>query len=103
MSLLAVSARAHECALEGPFNQFCVCASLRRSMRSVSIDLSTSVKAALKVLLDTQANLTTTQRRVATGLRVGTAKDNATYWTIATKTRSDIGAVSAVQDALGLA
>lgn len=69
----------------------------------MSIDLSTSVKAALKVLLDAQANLTTTQRRVATGLRVGTAKDNATYWTIATKTRSDIGAVSAVQDALGLA
>jgi flagellin len=69
----------------------------------VSVDLNPSVRVALDVLRDTQANLTTTQRQVATGYRVGTAKDNATYWQIATRTRSDIGAVSAVQDALGLA
>jgi flagellin len=51
----------------------------------------------------TQSSLTTTQRHVSSGLRVQTAADNATYWEIATKTRTDVGALSAVQDALGLA
>lgn len=36
------------------------------------------------------------------GLRVKTASDNAAYWSIATTMRSDNGALSAVQDALGL-
>ncbi len=43
-----------------------------------------------------------TQRQVATGLRVDQASDNAAYWSIATTMRSDTGALSAVQDALGL-
>ncbi len=43
-----------------------------------------------------------TQRQVATGLRVDQASDNAAYWSIATTMRSDNGALSAVQDALGL-
>ncbi len=43
-----------------------------------------------------------TQARVSSGLRVGTASDNAAYWSIATTMRSDNMALSAVQDALGL-
>lgn len=43
-----------------------------------------------------------TQRQVATSLRVDQASDNAAYWSIATTMRSDNGALSAVQDALGL-
>lgn len=39
---------------------------------------------------------------ISSGLRVGEAKDNAAYWSIATTMRSDNKALSAVQDALGL-
>jgi flagellin len=39
---------------------------------------------------------------VSSGLRVGEAKDNAAYWSIATTMRSDNMSLSAVQDALGL-
>ncbi|OMP68935.1 flagellin N-terminal helical domain-containing protein, partial [Agrobacterium tumefaciens] len=44
----------------------------------------------------------TPQDRVSSGQRVGEASDNAAYWSIATTMRSDNGALSAVQDALGL-
>ncbi|ENN87709.1 putative flagellin protein [Rhizobium freirei PRF 81] len=40
---------------------------------------------------------------MSSGLRVQTVQDDATYWKISTSTRTDIGAISAVQDALGLA
>jgi flagellin len=43
-----------------------------------------------------------TQNRVATGLRVSTAADNAAYWSIATTMRSDRASLSTVADALGL-
>ncbi|UIY31087.1 flagellin [Neorhizobium galegae] len=43
-----------------------------------------------------------TQSRVSSGLRVGSASDNAAYWSIATTMRSDKGSLSTVQDALGL-
>jgi flagellin len=40
--------------------------------------------------------------RISTGYRVATASDNAAYWSIATTMRSDVQALGAVQDALGL-
>jgi flagellin len=43
-----------------------------------------------------------TQRRISTGYRVGSAEDNAAYWSIATTMRSDNSALSTVKDALGL-
>ena len=48
------------------------------------------------------AELDTTQARISTGYRVGSAEDNAAYWSIATTMRSDNGALSTVKDALGL-
>lgn len=69
----------------------------------MSVYLPPAANVALAVLRNTENNLTTTQAHVSSGLRVQTAKDNATYWEIATKTRTDVGALSAVQDALGLA
>lgn len=69
----------------------------------MSIYLRPSVNVALEVLRNTQNSLATTERQVDTGYRVGTAKDNATYWSIATTTRSDTAALSGIQDALGLA
>lgn len=41
-------------------------------------------------------------KAVSSGLRVVTASDNAAYWSISTTMRSDNGALSAVQDTLGL-
>ncbi len=44
----------------------------------------------------------TTQNQISTGLKVGSAQDNAAYWSIATSMRSDVGALGAVSDALNL-
>ena len=57
---------------------------------------------ALQTLSATNKNLATTQGRIATGMRVAEASDNAAYWSIATTMRSDNKANSVVQDALGL-
>ena len=67
-----------------------------------SIITNTSAIAALDTLRSINSNMETTQGRISTGLRVGTASDNAAYWSIATTMRSDNAALSAVQDALGL-
>ncbi len=67
-----------------------------------SILTNTAAMAALQTLRTLGTQMEDTQKRVSTGLRVGTASDNAAYWSIATTMRSDNGALSAVQDALGL-
>jgi flagellin len=61
-----------------------------------------SAMTALQSLQATNRALETVQTRISTGFRVGEAKDNAAYWSIATTMRSDNKALSAVQDALGL-
>jgi flagellin len=63
---------------------------------------NTSAMTALQTLRTVTDNLATTQNRISTGYRVATASDNAAYWSIATTMRSDVQALSAVQDALGL-
>jgi flagellin len=50
----------------------------------------------------TNQKLQQAQTRIATGMRVATAQDNAAYWSIATTMRADAGALSTVADALGL-
>jgi flagellin len=57
---------------------------------------------ALQTLSQINRDLGRTQNRIATGQRVSTASDNAAYWSIATGMRTQNGALSAVQDALGL-
>jgi flagellin len=57
---------------------------------------------ALQTLRSVNSNLSTTMNRISTGYRVATASDNAAYWSIATTMRSDVQALGAVQDALGL-
>ena len=61
-----------------------------------------SAMTALQSLNQTNKSLDTTQSRISTGYRVGSAEDNAAYWSIATTMRSDNGALSTVKDALGL-
>jgi flagellin len=67
-----------------------------------SINTNVSAMVALQSLNKTNAALETTQKRISTGLRVGSAEDNAAYWSIATTMRSDNSALSTVKDALGL-
>jgi len=67
-----------------------------------SINTNVAAMTALLTLTQTNNALTETQNRIATGLRVSDASQNAAYWSIATTMRSDNAALSTVQDALGL-
>lgn len=65
-----------------------------------SILTNRSSMAALQTLRSVGGDLEEQQRRVSSGLRVGSASDNAAYWSISTTMKSDSGAISAVADAL---
>lgn len=67
-----------------------------------SILTNFAAQTALQTLQQTNKNTEITQNRISTGLRVGTATDNAAYWSIATTMRTDNDALSTVSDALGL-
>ena len=67
-----------------------------------SILTNVAAMSALQTLRSISSDMEDTQARVSSGLRVGSASDNAAYWSIATTMRSDNMALSAVQDALGL-
>lgn len=67
-----------------------------------SIITNTSAMAALQTLRSVNSSLEMTQNRVSSGYRIGEAKDNAAYWSIATTMRSDNSAVNAASDALGV-
>jgi len=67
-----------------------------------SIMTNASAMTALQTLSSINKNLSVTQSRISTGLRVAEAADNAAYWSIATTMRSDNKANSVVQDALAL-
>ncbi len=67
-----------------------------------SILTNMSAMSAVAALNATQKSLAATQGQISTGLKVGSASDNAAYWSIATTMRSDIGALGAVSDSLNL-
>jgi flagellin len=67
-----------------------------------SLNTNISAMTALQSLNTTNAALETTQKRISTGFKVGSAEDNAAYWSIATTMRSDNSARATVKDALGL-
>ncbi|TDX88926.1 flagellin [Neorhizobium sp. R1-B] len=67
-----------------------------------SILTNVNAMAALQTLRSISSDMESTQSRISTGQRVGSASDNAAYWSIATTMRSDNAALSSVQDALGL-
>ncbi len=68
-----------------------------------SILTNISATAALQTLRSIGSELTTQQTRISTGLRVSTAADNAAYWSISTTMRSDVKAMGAITDSIGLA
>ncbi len=67
-----------------------------------SILTNTNAMAALSTLRSIASDMSTTQDRISSGLKVGSASDNAAYWSIATTMRSDNKALGAVSDALGM-
>ncbi|HZS81982.1 MAG TPA: flagellin [Stellaceae bacterium] len=66
-----------------------------------SVNTNTNALAALETLNLTQQQLTQTQNRVSTGLKVSSAADNASTFAIAQGQRGDIAGFQAVSDALG--
>lgn len=59
-----------------------------------------SALTALQNLTMTQNSLSTTQQQLSSGLAIGNASDNGSYWSIAQTMTSDNGALGAVSSAL---
>ncbi len=67
---------------------------------SSSVNTNASALAALQNLNATQAQLSSVQSKINTGLKVSSAKDNGAIWAIAQNQRADISAYGAVTDSL---
>lgn len=67
---------------------------------SSSLLTNNAAMTALMSLNQTQANLATYEKQVSTGLKISSAADNASYWSIATSMNSQVGALGAVSNAL---
>jgi flagellin len=65
-----------------------------------SLLTNTSAMTALQYLTQTQQSLNQVQNEVSTGLAISSAADNPSYWSIATKMTSNVGALGAVNSAL---
>jgi flagellin len=65
-----------------------------------SILTNASALTALQNLNATQKALHTTQNQISTGLKVSSAADNASYWSIATTLKSDNGATATIKTSL---
>lgn len=68
-----------------------------------SIITNNASMTALQTLKTVQGNLTDTQSRVSTGLKVQSAKDNAAYYSIAQTMRGDSAAFNALSENLSIA
>lgn len=66
----------------------------------MSVNTNVSAQVALQNLNATNAQLSTTQSRINTGLKISSAKDNGAIWAIAQGQRADIGALNAVKQSL---
>ena len=65
-----------------------------------SVNTNLGALIALQNLNATNVELATTQTRINTGKKVGSAKDNGAIWAIAQGQRADIGALEAVKSSL---
>jgi flagellin len=65
-----------------------------------SINTNLSAMTALQALKSTQSAMNKNQSQISTGLRVGEASHNASYWSISTQMKSDNGALGAVKDSI---
>jgi flagellin len=69
---------------------------------SFSVNTNTNALAALETLNLTQQSLTTTQRRISTGLKVAGAADDASTFAIAQGQRGDIAGFQSISNSLAL-
>jgi flagellin len=67
-----------------------------------SILTNSSSMAALSTLRSISSQMSTTQERISSGLKVGSAADNAAYWSIATTMKTESSSLSVVGEALGM-
>lgn len=65
-----------------------------------SVNVNAGALNALRNLNDTNRNLEDTQNRINTGLKIGSAKDNAAVFSIAQKLRGDVKGLNAVTQSL---
>jgi len=65
-----------------------------------SILTNTSALVALQTLKSTNVGLAKAQNEIATGLKVATAKDNSSSWSIASTMSSDVASYKKLGDAL---
>lgn len=67
---------------------------------SSSLLTNNAAMTALLSLNNTQQSLAKFENQVSTGLKISSAADNASYWSIATSMSSQVGALGAVSNAL---
>jgi flagellin len=72
-------------------------------MSNVSVNTNYGAMVALQNLNKTSTELQTTQNRISTGLKVGSAKDDGAAFAIAQSQRSTVASLDAVHDSLGRA
>jgi flagellin len=70
---------------------------------TLSVNTNNAALIALQNMNATNANLTEVQGEISTGLKVASAKDNASVWSIAQNQRADIGALDSVTMSLNRA
>ncbi|WP_330083919.1 flagellin [Methylocystis iwaonis] len=68
-----------------------------------SINTNPSAITALQSLRNTQNSLSVAQKQISTGLKISSASDNASTWSIAETMKSDQGVMSTLSDALNFA
>jgi flagellin len=66
----------------------------------LSVNTNSGAMVALQYLNQTQAQLTSTQNAINTGMKVASAKDDGAVYAIAQNMRGDVAGYSAVQDSL---
>lgn len=70
---------------------------------SISLNTNKSAMIALQNLNSTNMSMDGVQKRISTGLKVASAKDNASTYSIAQSQRADLGSYQAVTDSLNRA
>jgi flagellin len=70
---------------------------------TLSVNTNNAALIALQNMNATNANMTEVQGEISTGLKVASAKDNASVWSIAQNQRANIGALDAVTMSLNRA
>ncbi|WP_373371548.1 flagellin, partial [Microvirga sesbaniae] len=65
-----------------------------------SILTNASALTALRNLANTQSSLSKTQSQISTGLKVASASDNTTNWSVSTQMKTDNSVIKTVKDTL---